>query len=883
MSGLRRWLARLTEWLRSGAVGRDADSEIQSHIDLAADDYVRRGLDPVAARAAARRDFGGVDSAREAVRDARGFRPLEHLGRDVRYAIRLLAKTPGFTTAAVLTLALGIGVNTAIFSLVDGVMLRLPPYPGADRLVALWESSPGERADAARQRMSVAPANLADYTARTSSFDAVTMFSNVAIALTGAGTPERLLAVHVSRTYLDVLGVQPALGRAFADGDFVAGQDNVVIVTHAFWQRRLGGDAAATGRTIDLDGRPTRVVGVMPEHFVALGEPEAADPPGLMLPLVLPPDMLTGRGEHIASAAARLKAGVSLDAARAELAAVSEGLAREIPAIGKARAEIAPLGADQARDVRALVLTLWAAVGLVLLIACVNVAALFLVRSISKQREIAVRFALGATRGRVAGELIVQSLVLAALGGAAGLALAFWVVRTLVRLAPATIPHLDRVALDTRVLLFTIGLSAITGVIFGLLPAWQVRRAQPVDTLRANDRAVVGGWAARSRSVLVVIEVALSMMLLVGAALMVRSLVAVNRVDLGFNPGGVLAANIALPPQTKPAVRLALFEALADRVAAMPGVRGVAFGNRLPLRGSWGSGFLIEPAGVDAGQKGLTAGFQAVSPDYFTTFGMTLKRGRQIAVADRVDSEGVAVVNEQFSRTFLGGGDPLGRVLRRGPALPPIRVVGVVSDIRRGGRTAAIEPQVYLPAAQLQLYPLPLTEFAVRADGDPRPLAQAISTAVWSIDPNLPLTNVRTLDETLALRQAERNFQTFLFLLFAVLALALALVGLYGVVAYVVGQRTHEIGLRMALGASPGLILAWVMRQAAWLVLSGAAIGVAATFAVSQYVRSLLFQITPADPAAYAMAIAVLMAASSAAAFIAARRATKVDPLEALR
>ncbi|HEX5215156.1 MAG TPA: ABC transporter permease [Vicinamibacterales bacterium] len=883
MSGVRRWLARLTEWLRSGAVGQDADSEIQAHIDLAADDYVRRGLDPAAARAAARRDFGGVDRAREAVRDARGFRPLDHLGRDVRYAIRLLAKTPGFTAAAVLTLALGIGVNTAIFSLVDGVMLRLPPYPNADRLVALWESSPGKGPEAARTRTSVAPANLADYVARSSSFDAVTMFANTLMSLTGAGTPERLLTVQVSRTYLDVLGVPPALGRGFADSDFVAGQDNVVIVTHAFWQRRLGGDTAATERTIDLDGRPTHVIGVMPPAFVALGEAEAADPPSLIVPLVLPADMLTGRGEHIASAAARLKRGVSVEAARAELTAVSEGLAREIPQIGEMRAEIAPLGADQARDVRTLVLTLWAAVGLVLLVACVNVAALFLVRSISRQREVAVRFALGATRGRVAGELIVQSLVLAGLGGGAGLALAFWVMRTLVRLAPATIPHLDRVTLDTRVLFFTIALSAITGVVFGLLPAWQVRRAQPVDTLRANDRAVVGGWAARSRSVLVVVEIALSMMLLVGAALMVRSLIALNRVDLGFEPEGVLAANIGLPPATKPPARLAFFEALADRVSAMPGVRGVAFGNRLPLRGNWGSGFLIEPAGGDDGVKGLLAGFQAVSPGYFATFGMSLKHGRALAVTDRTSTEGVAVVNEQFARSFLNGGDPLGRVIRRGPEMPAIRVVGVVSDIRRGGRAAAIEPQVYLPAAQLQLYPLPLSEFAVRADGDPRPLAQAISAAVWSIDPKLPLTNTRTLAETLALRQAERNFQTFLFLLFAVLALALALVGLYGVVAYVVGQRTHEIGLRMALGASPGRILAWVMRQAAWLMFSGAAIGVAATFAVSQYVRSLLFQITPADPAAYAMAIAVLIAAASTAAFIAARRATRVDPLEALR
>jgi putative ABC transport system permease protein len=862
----------------------DLTEELDTHLSLLEDEHVRRGLDRADARRAARLDLGGLDQTKELVRDRRGFRPLEAMVQDVRYAIRLLVKAPGFTAAAITTLALGIGANAAIFSLVDAVMLRPVPYPDPARLVSIWEVM-----QPSGTRSVVAPANYVDYVARSRSFAALAAFQSAGRNLTGAGDPERLLAEEVTASYFQTFGVLPEIGRPFTPDENRDGQDGVVIISHRLWQRRFGGDPAVLTRDIQLDARSYRIVGVMPADFQTPTQVRSADPVSVLLPIVFRDDVLTNRLDHEVDVVGRLAPGVPLETARAEMTALSEGLAREFPDAAAVRTAVAPLGADQVRLVRPLLLVLLGAVALILLMACVNVASLLVVRSIARQREIAIRFALGATRPRVMFELVTQSLVLAFAGAAVGLFVAVLTRDALVSLAPATLPHLSRVRLDTRVLSFTTLLALGTGVLFGLLPAWQVSRTRPSEALRTADRSVAGGWALRSRQGLLLAEIALSTLLLVGAGLMLRSLTVLNRVPLGFEPEGVLATNITLPPSRYPTPesRLEFFETLAARLAVTPDVRAVAFANRLPLRGSWTSGFTVEPRpGDPERQPGTSVGFQSVSPDYFRVLGMRLARGRLLNASDRNGAMPVAVVSEAFGRMVLGGSEPIGRRLRRGPKMPWITIVGVVPDVRRGGKASPIEPQVYLSAAQTELYPLPLAELAVRGVddwGEARSLAPAINAAIWAIDPNQPVTNVRTLDETLTLRLAERHFQTFLFSLFAGLALALAVVGVYGVVAYAINQRTAEIGLRMALGADVPRILRWIFRQSVGLVAIGATAGLVGAALLSRYVRALLFEVSPTDPGAYVGAAAVLLSAAIVAIYLAARRATKVDPIATLR
>jgi len=867
--------ARLRELFRLRRIDLELGEELETHLSLLEDEYVRRGLGRAEARRAARLDLGGLDQTKELVRDRRGFRPMETLAHDVRYAIRLLAKSPGFTIAAVVTLALGIGANAAIFSLVDAVMLRPLPYPEPQRLVSIWEV--GYKSGA---RSVVAPANYADYAQRARSFSAMAAFQPAGKNLTGDGEPERLAAEEVTASYFQTLGVMPAIGRPFAPDENRDGQDDVAVISHGLWQRRFGGDMGILARKVRLDNRVYRVIGVMPEGFQAPSDARGSDPVDVLAPLVVPPEVLTNRQDHEVDVIGRLAPGVSLETARAEMTAISESLAREFPTTADTRSALAPLGADQARLVRPLLLVLLGAVALVLVLACANVASLLVVRSISRQREIAIRFALGATRRRVMSELVTQSLVLAFGGAAVGLVIALWTKDTLVSFAPASLPHLGRVALDARVLTFTTCLATLTGVVFGILPAWQVSRTRPTEVLRTTDRSVIGGWAIKSRQGLMVIEIALSTLLLIGAGLMLRSLIVLNRVPLGFEPDGVLAANIALPPSRyeTPQSKLEFFENLAARLAAVPGVQSVAFANRLPLRGAWSSGFSVEPlAGQPETKPQVVVGFQSVSPGYFEVLRMRRLRGRLLDPADRTGAMPVAVVSEAFGRMVLGGAEPIGRRLHRGPNMPWITIVGVVADVRRYGGLSPVEAQVYLSAAQTGVYPLPLSELAVRAEREPVALAPAIKAAVWAIDGNQPVVNIRTLDETLSLRLRERQFQTLLFTLFAALALALAIVGVYGVVAYAVSQRTAEIGLRMALGASAARILRWILAQSLTFVATGAAIGLSAAVWLSRYVRALLFEISPTDITTYAAAAFVLMTAALLASYLAARRAVKAD------
>jgi predicted permease len=891
---LRRLIARFGEYLRSRRVERDLDDELAGHLDHLTDEYIRRGLDRDDARRAARRDLGGLDRAKELVRDQRGFRVLDALAQDVRHSIRLLVKAPAFTTVAVLTLALGIGVNTAIFSLVDSVMLRPLPYADPDRLVAVWEARLDPRPSAQYApvatepdpgRMSVAPANFVDYQRATDAFSLMAGYANIGKNLTGGGTPERLVGEEVSHEYFDVLGAVPALGRSFVAGDDGPSGRRLAILSDGLWRRRFQGDPAVIGRLITLDADSYEVVGVMPATFQAVTQVAYATPVSFWIPALYSAELLANHADHEISVVARLGPGVSLTTARSQLKSVVDGLAKQYPKeLAGITADARSLRADVTRNFSTSLLILLLAVGLILLIACVNVANLLLIRAVSKQHEIAIRVALGASRGRIIAGLMTQSLILAIAGAVVGLVLGAWTQDLLVRLAPVSMPRLADTTMDARVFTFTLAAAMATTIVFGLLPAWHAGRARPIDAIKSHSRASTDAGVLRWRSLLMVTEVALSTMLLVGAGLTLRSFIKLNGVDLGFATDRVLAMSINLPETKYPDAdsRLRFYQTLVERLEGRPGIGAIGFANQLPLRGGWGSGIQIE--GV-RGPNGEMFGpdCQAVSPGYFPTLGIRLVRGRLIESIDRKETGAIAVVSEHFGRRFLQGGDPIGLRIRRGPAMPWITIVGVVTDVRRDGRESALVPQVYFSAAQTTLYPVRLSALAVRSDGDPTALLPMIQAEVWAMDRDQPVTAVRTLGEILWRSASSRRFQTLLFGLFALLALILAAIGIYGVIAYAVSKRTPEIGVRMVLGADAGRILRWVLGQAAWLVAVGAVTGLAGALLLSRYIATLLFEIQPTDTLTYVVSAAVLVGIAFVTVLLAARGASRVDPVVALR
>jgi putative ABC transport system permease protein len=907
---IRVWLARLREWLRRNDVDRDLRDELESHVAHLSDDYRRRGLDPSAARVAAVRDLGGLDRSAEAIRDQRGWPSFELLIRDVRHAVLLLRKAPAFTGVAVLTLALGMGVNTAIFSVVDAVMLRPLPYPDPGALVSIWEGMigagpdsntssgtiTGQSASAGLVRETVSPANLVDYRRDVRSVQHMASYDRIGLNLTGRGMPDRVFGEQVTWNYFEVLATPPALGRAFLPDDDVAGAPPVVVLSDALWRQRFGGDPGVLHQTMILDGTAHTIIGVMPATLTAVSSVRRADTVSFWITSRFPPDLLANHGDHEVNVVARLAPGASIARAQAELSATSERLAREFPQeSARVRAVATPLREDLVGSVRTSLIILLTAVGVVLLIACVNVANLLIVRSVSRRREVALRLALGATRGRVVRELLVQSLVLSLLAALAALALAAVTKGLIVSAAPSSMPRLDGVGLDWRALAFTGAVALLTGIVFGILPAWQAARTQPFATLGAGSRVVAGSWVMRWRGALIVVEIALSTVLLVGAGLMVRSLVALNGVDLGFRTDRVLAFNVNLP-ETRYATgdqRYAFFADLTSRLSRLPHVQAAGVANRLPLRGGWETGVQLDTMAPDAPSPDV--GFQAVTPGYFAALDFRLVRGRLLTDADRNGAEAVAVVSDAFGRELLGGADPIGHRLRRGPRAPWITVVGVIADIRRDGQARRgdvhalpIKPQAYLSAAQTSLYPTRLADVALRldesaADAPMVSIVPQVRDTVLGIDGELPITNVRTLDSIVEDNAGERRFQALLFVLFAGLALALALVGLMGVVSYAIAQRTPEIGVRMALGADRARILRWVVGQSLGVVLGGALAGVAAAFVLSRFISSLLFEVAPSDPLTYAAAATGLATFAIGASLLAGRAATSIDPVRALR
>lgn len=877
---LRALLRRVSLLRRRAELDRDLDEELRFHLEMEAERAEASGASPQTARREARLRLGNPDRLREDSRAIFGFPRAEALARDLRLAARRLRRAPGFTAAAVATLALGIGATTALFAVVDAVVLRALPYPEAERLVAIVETDDGRRS-------SVAPANIADY--RTGAIESLAAWHFVETDLSEGGRPEALFGHAVGADFFTVLGKGPVLGRAFLPEEDREGGPRVVILSDGLWRSRFAADPAIVGRTIRLDRQPALVVGVMPPDFVAPGG-MAGRTVSLLVPAAFPAELLANRGDHETNLVARLRPGASVAQARAELRDVSERLARGFPNTNRQiRAEAVPLDRDLTRSVRGSMLLLLGAVLAVLGVACLNVANLQVVRALSRGREIAIAAALGADRARLATGLVVESLLLALLGGGAGLVLARVLLDGLKALAPAGTPRLDAAALDWRVLAVALAATVATGLAFGLLPALTATRARPFAFL-AGGRDPSSRAVLRWRGALVSAQVALALALLVAAGLLVRSMARLHAVPLGFETGRVVAARVNLPEAhyPDPARRLAFFEELERRLAARPGVEAVAFANALPLRGGWSTGIEIEgrvpPRALGPGRRAFDdADAQAVSPGYFHALGIPHLAGRGFEPGDREGAPYVALVNEDFARRYSPERSALGRRLRRGDKAPWVEVVGVVGSLRRDGRDGELNPQVYLPAAQTGLYPVRLADVALRGTGGMEALAGLLRAEVTALDPEQPLSRVMSLDEALERGASERRFGLALFSGFALVALVLTLVGIYGVAAYAVSQRTAELGVRIALGADRGRIVRLVARDVLLQVGTGLAIGVVLAYAGSRALSGLLFEVGPTDPGTYALVPPLLALAGLLAAAGPALRATRVDPVAALR
>ncbi len=873
----------------------ELDEEMRLHLELRAQRLRERGMSAEEARMAARREFGNRAAAEIASSEAWGWTAWERLAQDVRYALRALLKTPGFTAVVVATLAVGLGMNTAVFSIVNAVMLRSLPYRQPDRLVSLWEEATKRRevgtlnasgsdlgGAGSRERTTVSPANLVDYRKGTSAFEGLAGVENARMNLTGDGSPERLAGERVTAGYFSVLGVTPEIGRTFTVEEDMPDADTVAVISHEFWQRRLGGDTAVLGRTMMLDARAYRVIGVMPPGFQAVTRFGQTDPTEFFVPAAYSNQLLASHGDHEVNVVGRLKPGVSLQTAQEQLTAVSLALQTQYPDTNLGmRARIAPLRDDLVQSVKDSLAALFGASGLIVLITCVNVANLLLVRAVGRRHETSVRLALGAGRMRIMRQFLAESMMLAGAGCAVGIVCGRILMRALVAAAPQSVPRLDTVNVDWTVFGVAAAVATLTGLGFGLAPAWQASRTSPGESLKTSERKGGTRSHARWRGALTVAEVALSLVLLVGAGLFLKSFVLIMGMDLGFRTENVLAMNINLPElHYKTAEqRFQFFQDLGQRVGALPGVQSVAFANRFPLRGGWGTGISID--GI--GETNLSPDSQAVSTGYFETLGVPLLRGRLLTPSDRLGAPHVAVVNQAFSRLYLNGGDPMGRRFRRGPNAPWFEIVGLVNDVRRGGKTKDIRPQIYLPAAQTDAYPVRLADFAVRTASDPRQPLKAIQQQVWALDKDQPLTGVRTMEELISLSVAEQRFDMLLLTLFALVAVALAVIGIFGVLSYGVKQRMNELGIRVALGASPRELMGLVLKQAGVLIAGGVVLGLAGSLALSRLVANLLFHVPAHDWPTYGAAVVLLAMAGIAAALIPARRGARVDPMVALR
>jgi putative ABC transport system permease protein len=800
---------------------------------------------------------------------------MRTLWRDLRYGVRMLLRRPGFTTVAVLTLALGIGANTTIFSFVNGILLRPLPYAEPERL-ALIEENALKRGVTS---MGVSFPNFLDWRERNQVFEDVATYQTGNFSLTGAGEPEQFRGARISAGLLEILRVPPTLGRTFTAEEDRPEQNTVVILGNGVWQNRFGGDSSIVGQQVVLNNRSHTVIGVMPPGFKF---PEIAE---LWVPLALTPQSWT-RNDHGLGGVARLKAGVSFSHAQSEMDAIAQGIEAENPITNDGLGvRVTSMHERLSGDYSEALMVLLGTVGCVLLVACANVANLLLARATARKKEIAVRTALGASRGRMVRQLLTESLLLGAAGGTLGLVLAVWGLELLLAMIPVDLPFWMNFDLDLRVLSFTLGISLLTGVIFGVVPALQASRADVNETLKEGGRSAGTATSHRARNLVVVAEVALSLVVLVAAGLMMQSFLRLRQVNSGVNPRNVLTLALSLPTAKYGGdARAEFVRRLMESIRTLPGVDSAGATSGLPLGGgTWGRSLTVEGYPVLAVGQAPMIQHNVITPDYFRALGIPILTGRDFNEADSKDATRVTIVDERLAREYWPNESPLGKRVRFGPPEnnePWHTIVGVAGAVRHERLDTETRQSVYLPHLQNPVNGIALT---VRSQANPTSLIGAVRSELRELDPNLPVTRVRTMEEVVSQSIWQPRLYTILLGLFAAVALLLACVGIYGVMSYSVAQRTHEIGIRMALGASSMDVLKLVISQGIKPALVGVAIGMAGAFGLTHLMSSLLFTVNPTDPVTFGLNAILLTSVATVACWLPARRATKVDPMIALR
>jgi predicted permease len=896
----RLW-SRLRTILRRSQMDSEMDAELRFHLEAYAEDLVRSGVPREEALRCARLEFGGVDKTKEECREARGTHLFETLIRDLRYSARALRKSPGFTIVAVLTLALGIGANTAIFSAVNALMLRPLPFTAADQLVRIYSIQKGMFNTFANPDGPSA-LDVRDFAQRSSSFQNMVAYDTWAKNVSfgeSAGQPEQMEVGLVPAAYFEILDIRPIIGRLFSEDENQEGKNYVAAISAQLWRNRFAGDPSVLGRKIRINGEPYTIVAVMPDVIPAWVEPGRHSE--IWTPFPYSPDMWSesGRGERGYAVLGRLKPGVSLERAQADLSVIAAALAAEHPVDQGVGVAVKRLADSRVGALRPMLYLLMGAVSLILLIACVNLANLLLARNSARQREMAVRAALGAGRGGLVRQLLAETLLLSLIGGAVGFASAEIGLRALARMHPENLPQLGSVGIDWRVLTFTLLVSLVTSLLFGLAPAFMGTRLNLVDALKQGGRSGMSGRSSqRVRSLLVITEMAMCLMLLVGASLLIRSVLRLEGQNLGIRQDHLLRGRIYLPPvrYTNPGVRTRFCDDFGTRIRALPGVMEATVTTVYPPNNGWTQMLVIPEHPVTRIQDVPSAQFGVVDQHFLRTLGIPLIRGRDFAESDSATNPPVALISQEFKRRYFATDDPIGRKIHIGPPQLPgiaveenitddvdVTIIGVVGDFKNAGLALAPQPQITVLYSQHPLVNGGFKDIVIRTASEPHFVESEIRSQLRALDSDMPLAEVQTIDELVERQTGGQRFTTVLLGLFAVAGLVLAIVGIYGVVSFLVARRRQELAVRIALGASRANVLWLVLKQGLEMATIGAVIGLLGAWAAQKLTSELLFEISPLDPLTFAGAAIFLLGVAAIACAIPGARVLQIDPAHTLR